>query len=131
MLLSDVRDWLKTLNVAEHYYIGRLDNKEEKSLGVYSRNRSGGPVMAIGGLEASKYDIKSITLLLHWNTNARETEIAAQNLWSELLDVTNLDIGNGQHVDYLALLVPEPVFVATDEGGIYEYVIDFDLYYRR
>ena len=129
--MSDVRDWLKTLNVAEHYYIGRLDNKEEKSLGVYSRNRSGGPVMAIGGLEASKYDIKSITLLLHWNANARETEIVAQNLWSELLDVTNLDIGNGQHVDYLALLVPEPVFVATDSAGIYEYVIDFDLYYRR
>ena len=130
MLLSDVRDWLKTLGVAEHYYIGRLENKQEKSLGVYNRNRGGNPVIAIGGLEASKYDIKSVTLLLHWNQNARETEIAAQALWNALLDVTNLDIGN-EHVDYLALLVPEPVAVLTDSAGIYEYVIDFDLYYRR
>lgn len=128
--LSDIRDWLKTLNVAENYYIGRLDNKKEKSLGVYNRTRSGPPVMAIGGISQSSYEVKSVSLLLHWNRNARETEAAAGELWSGLLDPGEITLG-GHQVHYLKLMVPEPVFVGNDESGIYEYVIEFDLYYRR
>jgi len=130
MLLSDVRDWIETMDIAEYVYMGRLDNKREKSIGVYPRTRNGPPVMAIGGLEASRYDIMSITLLIHWNRKFRETEAAAYELWHRLQEVTDLDIGN-QHIDYLMLLVPAPVFVNTDENGIYEYVIDLDIYHRR
>jgi hypothetical protein len=86
--------------------------------------------MAFGGLDNSKYDIKAITLLLHWSNNARETEDAAQNLWQKLQEVTDLTIGE-EHIDYLMLQVPEPVSVGTDDAGVYEYVIDFDIYYRR
>ena len=41
MTLSEIRDWLKTLGIAENCYIGRLDNKKERSLGVYGRSRKG------------------------------------------------------------------------------------------
>ncbi len=130
MQLSEVRDWLKTFNAADYYYIGRLDNKKQKSLGVYNRQRSGFPVMALGGSDNSSYNIKSISLLLHWNQNARETEEAAWTLWNHLLGQTNVDVGN-QHIQYLRLMIPEPVSVGTDDNGVYEYVIEFDLYYRR
>lgn len=130
MLLSDIRDWIKTFNIADHYYIGRLDAKKERSIGVYSRNRSSAPVMALGGLDNSSYDIKSVSILVHWNQNARETETAARNLWDHLQQISNLDIGE-DHIDYLMLLVPEPISVGADDDGIYEYVIEFDLYYRR
>lgn len=46
--LSDIRDFLKTVFKAEHYYIGKLDNKQDESLGVYSLKQSGAPVRAIG-----------------------------------------------------------------------------------
>ena len=45
MLLSDVLDWIETMNIAEYVYMGRLDNKREKSIGVYPRTRNGSPVM--------------------------------------------------------------------------------------
>ena len=128
MTLADIRDWLKTLDAADHYHIGRLNNKKERSLGVYSRAGSGPPVIGIGG--TSTYNIKSVSVLLHWNENARETEEAAHSLWEKLQDVTDIDAGSG-HIQYLRLIVPEPVPVGTDENGVYEYVIQFDVYYRR
>ena len=129
MTLAEIRDWLKTFDVAENYYIGRLDNKKEKSLGVYSRARSGAPVRAIG--DASSYDIKGVSLLLHWNRNARETEEAAHNLWTCLFGAAHVDVASGSHIQFIQPTVPEPVAVGTDEGGVYEYVIDINIYYRR
>ena len=128
MELADIRDYLKTLDAAEYYNIGRLNNKKEKSLGVYSRTRSGPPVHAIG--QPSSYDIKAVTLLLHWNQDARETEQAALTLWNKLLEAEQITIG-GTPVYYLQMQVPEPVAVGTDDNGVYEYVIDFNLYFRR
>ena len=128
MTLSDIRDYLKTLDAADYYHIGRLNNKNERSLGVYNRPRAGPPVTAFGG--ASSYDVKAVTVLLHWNKNARESEEAALSLWEKLRNVADVDAGDG-HIQYLRLVVPEPVGVGTDENGIYEYVIQFDVYYRR
>ena len=128
MTLAAVRDWLKTYDLFENYYIGRLDNKKEKSLGVYNRTSYGPPVMAFGN--ASSYDVKAVTLLIHWNVNARETEAAARALYDELLGLDNLTIA-GTHVNYLMLQVPEPVSVGADDDGVYEYVIDFDIYFTR
>ena len=159
MQLSNVRDWLKTLDVAENYYIGRLDNKKERSLGVYARRGSGRPVMALGGLTNSGYGILRVSLLLHWNRNARETEEAARALWDAVCCVTDIDISapgtvsaapsadtegasdpNAEaeeaapvaaHIQYVQPNVPEPVAVGTDDGGVYEYVIELNIYYRR
>lgn len=131
MTLSDVRDWLKTLAPAGHYYIGKLDRKEDKSLGVYSRASTGTPpTTALGGLASTKTAVKRVSLLLHWNNNAKETEAAAQELFDRLRAAENIRIG-GHRADYLRLLVPEPVDVGTDETGVYERVIWMDVYYER
>lgn len=169
MTLADIRDWLRTFGVAENYYIGRLDNKKERSLGVYDLARRGAPVMAIGGLACSSYDVKSVSLLLHWSRNANETELAAQALWDAVIggaDTTqeaseegggvrigNADTGRGwtgaddgegnvtlsqaggssgaEGILYVRPLVPKPIAIDTDENGVYEYVIEIDIYYRR
>lgn len=127
--LSDVKDWLKTLQPSENYYIGKLDAKQEKSLGVYQRGRQE-PRMPLGGLENKKYEKKQISLLLHWNKNARQTEEAAFSLFKKLDGLTDFEIG-ATHVYYLQLLNGEPVDVGTDDAGIYERVIEFDLFYER
>ena len=31
--LKDIKDWLKQFDIAEHYYMGKLDNKQDKSVG--------------------------------------------------------------------------------------------------
>lgn len=73
--LADIRNWLKTLeNKADNYYIGKLDNKNNKSIGVYQGKNIIPPRITLGGSENSSYEVKAITVLIHWNLNARETE---------------------------------------------------------
>ena len=73
--LSDVRDWLKSFEIAEHYYIGKLDNKPDKAFGVYSIKQSGAPVQAIG--QEMSYRELAVSVLIHWNNNADSTDRAA------------------------------------------------------
>ena len=131
--LANIRDWLKTFEIAENYYnyyIGKLDNKKDKSIGVYSLNKSNLPVIALGGLENTTYNIKSVSVLIHWTKNADETEKAAFDLFDKLLSIKNVQI-NGIQIYYLKLNVSEPIDVGTDDKGVYERVIEFDLYYKR
>ncbi len=126
--LANIMDWLKTFEVAEHYYIGKLDNKMYKSIGIYTLKRSEPPTTAIGG--QSTYDTIGVSLLIHWNNNADETEITARNLFEILRTVKNVTINNTQ-VYMIQLLMPEPVDVGTDDRGIYERVIEMKIYYER
>lgn len=128
MTLAYIRDWLKTFEIAEHYYIGKLDNKQDKSLGVYTLKSNGAPITAIG--TQSTYDIIGVSLLLHWNNNANETEVTARTLYEKLRMIKNFKI-NDKQIYMIELLVPEPIDVGTDDKGIYERVIEMNLYYER
>lgn len=125
--LSNVRDWLKTLIDAEHFYIGRLDDKQEKSVGVYTLKTSGEPLRGIGS--DLSFDVIAVSVLVHWNNNANETEVNARNLFEKLRTIKNVTI-NDSKVYMIQLLVPEPIDVGTD-GIIYERVIEFKLFYER
>ena len=48
--LTDIQDWIISLGIAEenHVYIGKLDNKQQKSIGIYKRSGSGPPNIALG-----------------------------------------------------------------------------------
>lgn len=128
MTLAHIRDWLKTFGIAEHYYIGKLDNKQDRSLGVYTLKGNGAPVTAIG--TQSTYDIIGVSLLLHWSNNANETEVTARTLYEKLRTIKNFKI-NDKQIYMIELLVPEPIDVGTDAKGIYERVIEMNLYYER
>ena len=123
--LSEIRDWLKTFDIAENYYIGRMDGRKEKSIGVYQRGSSPQRI-CIGS--PSSYQVKQISVKMHWNKNENETEQAAYQLYQRLKAVSSFDINN-KHVIMLRLLHSEPVDILTDEFGVYERVIEFDLYY--
>ena len=47
MRLYEIRNWLKTLNLFEHYYIGKLDQKPDKAIGVYQLSTSGSPITSM------------------------------------------------------------------------------------
>ena len=130
--LTEIRQWIASLGIAEdqHVYIGKLDNKQQKSIGVYGRSGSGSPDIALGGLECTTYDTKRLSLLVHWTTRKAESEVAAYEVFEKLRNVSSLDIGD-THINYLRLMVPEPQDVGTDDGGVYEYVIWLDLIYER
>lgn len=128
--IAEVRDWIKTFNAANNYYIGKLDNKQENSIGIYQRKTIDGPRVAIGGRTLASYDVKSISILIHWNKNANETEKRAQYLYNRLFEAESVVIG-GTPIKMIALLQNEPVDVGTDDNNVYERVIELDLYYER
>ena len=132
MSLGDIRGYIAGLEIAEddRVYIGKLDNKKEKSIGVYNRKGEGPPQIPLGGLDFSTYDMKRISLLVHWNRNVLEAEQAARSLYDALLKENSLKIGDTE-VRFLVLQVPEPVDVGTDDNGVYEYVIWLDFVYQR
>lgn len=130
MGLTDVKDWVKSLGIGENFYVGKLDNKKEKSIGIYQRKTTGPPVIPAGGRVNKKYDVKPISILIHWTKNARETEEASFLMFEKLLNITSLKVGETR-VNYVRLLVPEPQDVGTDDAGVYERVIWLDLYYER
>lgn len=126
-MLAEIRDYLKTQIEADHYSIGKIDGTKDKSIGVYSDN-SFARVEAIGRVKT--YDRAGIRILLHWNKNMRETETVARTLYENLRYITDTDFGS-VHVYYLDLLYGEPVFLGTDNNGVYEYVIACVIYYER
>ena len=127
-MLAEFRDCLKTLDVADNYYIGKIDNSKLKTIGVYGHQGGLARVEAIG--KESSYNVTRIRILIHWNKNAKETETASWNVYELLRYITDVDMGT-VHVQYLSLDESEPAFIGTDDNGVYEYHISARIYYRR
>ena len=132
LTLDDIRGYIGGLgNTADrNVYIGKLNNKKDHSIGVYHRQGSGPPVMALGGHDYSSYDIRRISLLVHWDRDVQASERAAYELYEKIKNVSSLSIGDTS-IHCIILQVPEPVDVGTDEKGVYEYAIWLDFVYQR
>lgn len=129
--LKDVNKWLKNLNTKfDNYYIGFLDKKKDKSLGVYNLKKEGKPIIAIGGIENTSYSVKRISLLVHYNNATNETEEIANNLFEDIMNSHPEMIGEHK-VMFIGMLTNEAIDVGRDEKGICEYVIEFEIYYKR
>lgn len=130
--LADIRDWIKFLNytASENCYIGKLDNKKDKSIGVYQLKTSNETNIAIGGIDNTKTLEKSVSILIHWNKNAKETEEISNKIYNKFLESKEFVI-NDIKVNYIRLLVPEAVDVGTDDKNIYERVIQAIFYYEN
>ncbi|WP_349947343.1 minor capsid protein [Lacrimispora sp. BS-2] len=132
LALKDIRRYVSSLGIAadDNVYIGKMDNKKQKSIGVYSRPTTGLANIAIGGMECTTYDTRPVSLLVHWNKCKDDAERAAFDLFEKLKSVSSLTIGD-THINYLRLMVPEPQDVGSDDSGVYEYVIWLDFVYER
>ena len=131
VLLEDIRDWLKSFELFNNYYIGRLDTKKLNSLGVYNLQDTGRREV-IGGLK--KYKKKGISLLIHGDANKTTTERKAWSLYEKLEELIYTceypQIG-GKKVYFIELLNNEPIDVDQDANSIYEYVIELNFYFEK
>ena len=104
MTLADVRDYVESLKLADHVYMGKMPDKQDKSIGVYNSKHQYAYSTAIGGPDLQSYGTKYVTLLVHWTRSPRETEEAAAALFED---------------------------VGTDDAGIYEMVIEAAVIYQK
>lgn len=129
MMLSDVRDYIASLGLAEHVYMGKLDEKKEKSVGVYHSKHAHAYKTAIGGPSLESYGAKYVTLLVHWNKSPRDTEKAATELFKAVRDTREVAI-NESKIKFIQPLY-ELQDVGTDDAGIYEMVIEAAVIYEK
>lgn len=122
MMLSDARDYIASLGLAEHVYMGKMPDKQERSIGVYNSKHSHAYKTAIGGPALESYGTKYVTLLVHWNKSPRDTEKAATALFGAVREAREATI-NEATIKFIQPLY-EPQDVGTDDAGIYEMVIE-------
>lgn len=128
MTLEEVKDWLKTVVQSPKWYVGKINGNDRQCIGVYPTQGPARPI-PVGGLKNRSYDTRAVSVLVHWGCDAVKAEAKAQELYDLLYGRTAM-IGNWQVVMF-DMRTDGPVSAGTDEKGIYEYVINFVIYYRR
>lgn len=129
MMLSDVRDYIASLGLADHVYMGKLPDKSQKSIGVYNSKHQHVYKTAIGGHDLESYGTKYVTLLVHWNKSPRDTEGAALKLFEAVRNAEEVTI-NESKIKFI-----QPLYdiqdVGTDDAGIFEMVIEAAVIYEK
>ena len=129
MMLSDIRDWVESLGITSNVYMGKLDAKQDRSIGVYNSKHEHAYKTAIGGPPCESYGTKYVTLLVHWNKSPRDTEKAAMALFEAVRGAREVTINN-EIIKFI-----QPLYdlqdVGTDDAGICEMVIEAAVIYER
>lgn len=129
MLLSDIREYLKTKIECPQYYLNKLGGVQEHSITIY--NAVGPPPhIAIGGLQNTTYTTKSISFLIRWGKNSDESEKKAMEVYNLFFGKNNFTIGNKKIIQ-CKMRTSYPVYLGTDSEGVIEYIIDMTIYYER
>lgn len=126
--LADVRDYLKSFNLFQGYYVGRIDANRKNVLGVYDLRHTARHKTIGSGTQ--KYDVKGVSLLVHGDNNKTNTEKLAIRLYKALESAKDAKIA-GKNVNVIDLRYDAPIDVDASESGIYEYVIEAIFYVER
>lgn len=126
MELCDVREYVKRiLPEAEHFYIGRMDASQEKCIGIYD----GKPIPKRPCIGIKTYDELSVSILVHWTGNARETGTMARLLYDRLEAADFPEIG-GHIVPLISLQTTAPMDCTRPESPVFEQIIEAVLIYN-
>lgn len=127
MLLSEIREYLKTKIDSPQWYLNKVGDKEE-SITIYNTNGQS-PRIALGGLEQTSYTTKAISILIHWGKDSNKAELKAQEVYNTFFGQYGT-IG-GKRVIQFKMKTDAPIYIGTDSEGIIEYVIETIIYYER
>lgn len=128
MTLKEVAQWLETRVTADVWKIGTYDNSNLKTICIRNLTSNRGR-LAIGGLDNTSTAVKGISIVVHWNKNPDETERVAQSIHA--LFYGGQPLISGYQAVMCDMRSDEPISVGTDDNGIYEYVIETWITYKR
>jgi hypothetical protein len=135
MILEDVLDYFEELNASKkfglkNFYIGKLDNKKEYSLGVYNlKHGNVKDIFCIGQLR--DYKTLNVSLLLHISKKFKETEEISNKIYDYLVNLIYSDSFKIKNYDVFFInLLSGNEDVGQDDEGIYERVINIQILYK-
>ena len=140
MTVENVLNYFEILNTSkglgiENFYIGKLDNKKDKSVGFYNL-RAGIENEVIGGLDNKSDNELNVSILIHWTKKFRETNNFSNLFFDTLLELQdentseNKLIIDGFEINYIKMLSNNED-IGTDNNGVYERVINIRINYVK
>lgn len=128
-MLSKIRDYFKNnFQWSDSISIGKIDNNQEKAICFYPSKRDGGHQNTVGGKKNKRYILKKVTILLRYTKNQVDAEDMAQRIYdffeerSFLIDEKRV---------FVVMQCENPIWLGTDEKGVYEYSFELDFYKER
>lgn len=132
LTLVDIAECIAELNIAdrEHIYCGRMADKKACCIGIYNLSARRQRHNTVGGSENRSYQIKPVSMLIHWNKSTSDTEEASARIYEAVSSIRNVEV-NGKRILFTEMQTDISVDVGTDDNGVYEMVIEADFYYER
>lgn len=128
MTLKDAAQWLESQVKADVWKIGTYDASKNKTICVRNLTSNRGKI-ALGGLDNTSTAVKGLSIVVHWNKNPDETERVAQAVHALFYGQT--PVISGYQTVVCDMRSDEPISLGTDDKGIYEYVIETWITYKR
>lgn len=132
LTLEQVRDWLKGQDpeLNDCIAVGIIDGNKEKYVGVYPLKLPGSSQrICIGGVNQTRYQQSSVSILLHWTKDAVEAAAKAAAMYGLFYGLTGVAMGTTSIIS--ADPGPAPIPVGKDVRGICEYVIQINFICER
>ena len=102
-----------------------ISRNRERAIGLFAREGRVNRQTAIGGLANRSYEVVRATLLLRWGRDGGAAAAKASQIYAA---VAERDFAYGGRRGFMRAVNDAPVWLGMDERGIFEHVIDFDVY---
>lgn len=121
--VEKIKNYLKTIIDMPSWYCGTIDKNQEKAIGVYDNARVLSKISQYDNLQT--YTIIPFSLLIRYTQNYIKANKKAYEIYNLLKTQQELEIDNKTY--FIKLTDENPQNTGSDDKGIYEFVIDFDL----
>lgn len=129
MTLSDLRDFFKSdFPWKESISVGKIDKNKERAVCLYHSKVSRPKINTIGGKGNRSYTVLPISILLRFGKNYEAAAKKAKEIY-DFFDEKTFDLNN----ERVFVISPynEPIDLGTDDQGVYENSLEFDLYITK
>lgn len=128
MRVSDIRDYIDTLGLADFVYSSKMPRDGRlRMIGVYNSKHPYPFKPGIG--QGMSYGVRHVTILIHWTREPDETEKETDTLFDALIQTRDVTV-NGWKLKFV-IPVYEPMDIGTDSNGVFERVIEAAVYYEK
>lgn len=129
MTLSDLRDYFKSdFPWKESISVGKIDKNKERAVCFYHSKVSRPKINTIGGKANRSYTVLPISILLRFGKNYEAAAEKAKEIY-DFFDEKTFDLNN----ERVFVISPynAPIDLGTDDQGVYENSLEFDLYITK
>ena len=109
--------------------MGAIDGNQPQYIGVYHSKNQPKPRICLGGAVQTRYQVAVVSILIHWTNSQPQTEEIARKVYDAFYGLAAVQMGDTRVITASPKQAPIPV--GRDQRGIYEYVVEIEIYHER